>query len=211
MSELQEPQAWTEEERPGGEAEPLVKYASAVPSPRRALVACIAGSVLCTFGDHLHATQGVLGYPHVFAWSQAWWVPLLFFVSTLGVLTLTTVLRRALGGASVDPSWYGVAGDALAFITAYAFTAYAAVLPDVVLGVLTAWWIARMLSSRAASWVVALGAALAVLGPIVEHIVSSLGLFAYRYPDFWGVPRWLPALYLHIAPLAARLEARTRA
>jgi len=141
----------------------------------------------------------------------AWWGPLLFFGAAIAVLALAVGSRRALRGSPVDAAWPRIAGDALAFVTAYAFTAFAAELPDVVLAVLVGWWIARMLSSRAQPWVVALGLGLAVLGPLFEDRWASLGMFAYCRPDLAGVPRWLPALYLHVAPLAARLEARVSA
>jgi len=179
--------------------------------PRRVIAAAVGGAALCTFGDHLHATHGVLSYPRVYLASQAWWGPLLFFGAAIAVLALAVGSRRALRGSPVDAAWPRIAGDALAFVTAYAFTAFAAELPDVVLAVLVGWWIARMLSSRAQPWVVALGLGLAVLGPLFEDRWASLGMFAYCRPDLAGVPRWLPALYLHVAPLAARLEARVSA
>jgi len=48
-----------------------------------------------------------------------------------------------------------VAGDAIGFLCAYAFTAYAARLPDVVLWVLVGFWLARVLAGRPA-WLIGL-------------------------------------------------------
>src|SRR2546423_15600813 len=70
------------------------------------LVALIVGAGLCTVLDHQHVVWGVLAYPHPDFWEQAWWVPLLFFTSTLAALWATEPLRRLVGGspAAVSPA-----------------------------------------------------------------------------------------------------------
>jgi len=51
-------------------------------------------------------------------------------------------------------------------------------------------------AARPSLLVHAAGAALA--GPMAEFTISSTGLFTYADPDF-GVPRWLPTIYMHAA------------
>src|SRR6202022_2199590 len=78
---------------------------------------------------------------------QAWWVPLLFAGASLVIVANAGMLRRLLGGRPLPaPAARVVAADGLAFVTAYAFTAYGHTLPNVVAGVLFAWWLARVLS-----------------------------------------------------------------
>lgn len=47
---------------------------------------------------------------------------------------------------------------------------------------------------------VVLTTAAAVSGPLAEVVLSRLGVFRHRQPDFAGIPMWLPALYLAIGP-----------
>jgi hypothetical protein len=173
---------------------------------KRLVGAALVGAVLCTVGDHLHATNDVLSYPVVFAWSQAWWVPLLFVGASLAAVTGAGTARRLAGAPPLaSPGPARLAGDVLSFATAYAFTAYAHTLPNVVLAVLVAWWVARMLSFSAGAaprWILLLSLATAVLGTGFEAAWSALGFFHYHHPDVAGVPRWLPGIYLHVAPLA---------
>ena len=66
----------------------------------RWIVIAAGGALVCTLGDHLHATHDVLGYTDVFAWNQAWWVPLLFATASLAAVLGATPLRRLLGSRS---------------------------------------------------------------------------------------------------------------
>ncbi|MDB4998197.1 MAG: hypothetical protein JWM74_5629 [Myxococcaceae bacterium] len=170
--------------------------------------AALVGAVLCTVCDHLHATNGVLSYSAVFAWSQAWWVPLLFFAASLGAIVGVAAVRKLAGGKPIArPGPARLLSDVVAFVTAYAFTAYGHTLPNVVLAVLVLWWVARMLAlaeldAPAARWVVVFSLVTAVVGAGFEGTWSALGFFHYHHPDMIGVPRWLPGIYLHVAPLA---------
>jgi hypothetical protein len=166
--------------------------------------AAIAGSILCTVGDHLHATYGVLYYPAPFVWAQAWWVPLLFFCASLATLGGAGIVKRFFGGEGLAASTRQLVGTTIAFATAYAFTAFAHSQPNVVLALLVAWWMARVVSN-APPWLVAFSLVTAVLGSSFEAVLSSTGAFYYHHPDFMGVPRWLPGIYLHAALLAAPL------
>jgi hypothetical protein len=168
-------------------------------------VAVLLGATICFVCDHLHVTEGVLAYTHPVLWRQAWWVFPLFVGSTLVALTAARGMRRLFGGRPFGI--YPVVADVVAFATAYAFTAFAHTLPDVVLWVLVAAWIARVAGGTPA-WLVVYTLVSAAVGPAFEATLSRLGWFHYQHPDFLGVPRWLPALYLHIGFVAANLERR---
>jgi hypothetical protein len=93
------------------------------------------------------------------------------------------------------------ASDLVTFFTAYAFTAFAHTVPNVVLFVLVALWGARVVRGMPARHVL-FCLLVAVSGTCWEAMWSGFGFFRYRDPDFLGVPRWLPALYLHAAVAA---------
>jgi hypothetical protein len=171
------------------------------------LVLAVVGAAVCTAGDHLHATHGVLAYTHPTLWNQAWWVPLLFAGASLAAVAGATPLRRLFGArAPVPSSARELAGDGIAFIVAYAYTSFApADRPNVTLALLGFWWLERVVRGRAA-WLVVYSLVMALAGSAFEATWSALGFFAYAHPDVAGVPRWLPGIYLHAALLAGPLE-----
>ena len=173
----------------------------------RWLTVALGGAALCTVCDHLHATHGVLHYVHPFVWEQAWWVPLLFAIASLAAVAGATPIRRWLGARSAPPpTAREIASDGLAFVVAYAYTSFApADRPNLTLALSIGWWLARVVRGGA-GWLVAYSLALALAGSAFEATWSALGFFYYRHPDIAGVPRWLPAIYLHVALLAGPLE-----
>lgn len=170
-------------------------------------ILALVGGVVCTVCDHLHVITGVLAYPHPFLWGQAWWVPFLFAGAALLTVAGARPLLAAFGAPSEEraPTAREVAGDGVQFVTAYAFTAYGSPLPTVVAAVLTAWWAGRMIRSRRL-WMLPYSIAMAVGGTAFEAALSSTGAFHYLVPDFLGVPRWLPPLYLQVALLTGPLH-----
>jgi hypothetical protein len=164
-----------------------------------------AGAVICTACDHLHVVTGVLAYPHVAFWGEAWWVPLLFGAASVVIVANARGLRRLFRAPPLrSPTPRRVAAGGIAFVTAYAFTAFGHTLPDVVLAVLVGFWLARAL--QAPTWVIAYSLLVALGGSAFEATWSALGFFRYLVPDFAGIPRWLPGIYLHVAFLTADLE-----
>src|SRR5258708_7440388 len=129
----------------------------------RWIILAIVGSIVCTIGDHLHATHDVLAYPHVVFWNQAWWVPLPFAGAAVVAVLGATPIRR-LFGARVEPSPTArqIAGDGIAFATAYAFTSFVpATTPNVTLALLAAWWLARVVRGRP-TWLIVYSLLMAV-------------------------------------------------
>jgi hypothetical protein len=168
----------------------------------------IAGAIVCTVCDHLHVVTGVLVYPHPVFFQQAWWVPALFAGASVVIVANAGLVRRLRGAAPLpSPSPRQLIADALAFVTAYAFTAYGHGLPNLVLAVLVGFWAARALTSP--PWLALYSLLVAVGGSAFEGTWSALGFFHYLDPDVYHVPRWLPGIYLHVAFLTAALERLT--
>jgi hypothetical protein len=173
-------------------------------------IAVACGALLCTVLDHLHATHGVLVYPHPRVWRQAWWVPFLFGAATVVVLGAVEPVRRLLGGRrTAVPSVAELASAAIAFVAAYGFTSFGHRQPDVVWVLLTAWWVSRVLVGTP-GWVIAFCLLTALGGTSFEAGWSALGFFHYLHPDLLGVPRWLPCIYLHVGLLAVPVAAQLR-
>jgi len=156
-------------------------------------VAVLLGALVATVGDHLHVIYGVLFYPHAVLFQQALWVFPLFVVAAWAVLSGTETVRHALGGLCVPTD-----------LAEAAFTAVAAELPSLVLGVLVVTWGLRV--GRLPRWVFAFGLLAATCGVGCESALSAMGMFKYVDPDALGVPRWLPALYLHASLAGVRIR-----
>jgi len=172
------------------------------------IVLALVGSALCTVGDHLHATCGVLEYRHVFFWDQAWWVPPLFMgaalAAVLGCKPFLDWGKRT--GEVRRPDARQLLADGLGFFAAYAYTSFAAHdHPNVTLAVLVIAFIVRVLGERRPTWLVASCVALAAGGVLTEFAVSSTGGFHYLHPDFLATPRWLAGIYLHAGLIAGEL------
>lgn len=165
----------------------------------------IFGGVLCTLGDHLHATHDVLSYPSPMLGAQAWWVPLLFMGATLAVVRGAQLFTPA---DAPLPSPRVLGADLLSFCLAYGITSFTHTLPNVTLALLVLWWLARVTREESRG-VIFYSLTLAALGTAFEAALSSTGAFSYHHADFFGVPRWLPGIYLHAAPIAARLPKLT--
>ena len=176
----------------------------------RWLLLVLVGAVLCTLGDHLHATLGVLVYARVAFWDQAWWVAPLF-----GSATVVCVLgaRPFLGGpspASVAPPARLIA-DLVGFCAAYAYTSVAAHdRPLLTLLVLSVAFVVRVLGDARSPGLVLYSLLLAVGGTLFEAGLSSTGAFHYLHPDLLGVPMWLPGIYLHAGLIAGELSLLMR-
>jgi hypothetical protein len=181
--------------------------------PLRWVVLALVGSAICTVGDHLHATHGVLVYPRPDFWEQAWWVPLLFAAASIVTVAGAGPLRQLLGGRHREapaPTARQLAGDGIAFVAAYVYTSFApADRPNVTLAVLVAFWAARVVRG-APAWLIVYSLILGVAGSAFEGTWSALGFFHYVHPDVAGVPRWLPGIYLHVGVAAGSLEILMR-
>jgi hypothetical protein len=170
----------------------------------RWLLAFVSGAVVCTALDHQHVVWGVLSYPSPDFWMEAWWVPLLFGCATLVALAAVDPIRRLLGGQPMAGASGLAALDVANFAAAYYLTAVGNQQPDLVAALLFAAWLLRLAAGLPA-WAVAYCIGAAIVGPAFEATWSGLGFFQYHHPDFIGVARWLPLLYLHVGVVAVSI------
>jgi hypothetical protein len=166
----------------------------------------LLGAVVCTICDHLHVIYDVLYYPKPVFWQQAWWVPLLFGTASVVFVAGAEPIRRVLAGRVLPrPTPAQLTGDAIGLVAAYSLTAFAHTLPDAVLGINLAFWLARVLRGTPV-WLVIYCVIVAIGGVAFEGFWSWLGFFYYKNPDFLGTPRWLFTIYLHVSFLTAGLS-----
>lgn len=181
----------------------------------RPLVWLVAfGATVGTLLDAMHTFSGTTEYTAAFVLRTAWWVPLLF-ASAYGLGGFLYAVTHARLTASRDaPSWRDATLGVAAFAALYAASAYLPAGNAVKLGVLMAGAVALWAWLDRTRWGIALAAVAAVAGPLTEIALTRLGMFRHRQPDAWGVPMWLPALYLASGPsfgqFARRVVLHTR-
>jgi hypothetical protein len=174
----------------------------------RWVVLVVVGSAICTYGDHLHATHGVLAYRKIDYGAQAWWVPFLFAAASLVTVLLArpfVALARARGPLPM-PDIARIAADGIGFFAAYAYTSFAPhERPSVTLAVLVIAFLVRVVGDRRPLWQGVYCILLGLGGVITEATISATGVFWYLHPDFLGTTRWLAGIYLHAGLLASDL------
>ncbi len=156
------------------------------------------GATLGTFLDWLHVVSRTTEYARPSLFGQPFWVPLLFGWAAV-MLGLGRLVTGRLIRESPRPATLGEALFALGmFVVAYLESAY---LPDsVALLALsgTALGLGLGLDRSLAGLVAMLLAAL--FGSLTEIAIIAAGGFVYVGADgpgfFFGIPHWLPVLYL---------------
>jgi hypothetical protein len=164
------------------------------------------GAVLGTLCDRLHVRFGVLWYPHPAPWlgGQAAWVPPLFAGAALVLVNGYRPIGHWFHDDDPAPRWR-VGLPLVWFVAAYLATALLAQYPTALTALLVLTWLGRvMVNPHRATVVYAITCA--IVGPAFEAALSSTGAFFYTRPA-WVVPEWLPALYLHLAPLVRHVYA----
>lgn len=174
----------------------------------RWLVLAVVGSAICTFGDHLHATHGVLTYRKIDYGAQAWWVPLLFATAAIVcVLLARPFIAFARARAPlVAPEVARIVADAVGFVGGYVYTSFAPhERPNVTFLVLAVAFVVRVIGERRPAWQITYCLLLGVGGVVTEATISATGGFWYLHPDVLGTARWLSGIYFHAGLLASDL------
>lgn len=170
------------------------------------VLASLIGGALCLWLDYLHATHGVTGYFRADLGLQPWWTPFLFVGATAATVAMAQVTRRLLRGAPVTVTPLGLVADFGAFVGAYALTSFLYDRPNLLALILVVGWAARTVG-RVPGWVIVYSLCTGAAGFVVEATLIALHQFYYQHPDWLGVARWLPAIYLHAGVLGASLAA----
>ena len=166
--------------------------------------------------DALHVVTGVLSYrsPELFG-VQAFWVLPLFACAGLalgmGHRHSAVPLATRFFAATVRPTttWAALGGLG-ALLLAYASSGALQGTPIIALfGYVALWSIVVWrvdADARPALILHSLGAA--IVGPLVEMAISSTGAFTHAHNDIFGVPLWLPGIYLNAAAASHLLDRR---
>lgn len=171
---------------------------------QRALVAFMVGGIVGLLLDQIHVHYQVLYYPKPWLWGQAWWVMPLFGATTLVVATGADWWISRKPDAGRDEGLLEAAGM---FLAAYWASGQWHQHP---IGLSIAYAIVLPLRTTRPS-TLAFAGLLALGGVLFEIGLSSTGAFVYRFPDMFGVPLWLPGLYMHGAALGLAIARALRA
>ncbi|MFO0625621.1 MAG: hypothetical protein U0325_08380 [Polyangiales bacterium] len=186
------------------------------PSPvMRWVTAVAAGSLMCTLCDQVHVHTGVLAYRVPAVAGQAAWVPLVFVLAAFAGLAqwsllarLDPAVRRDLAGGSRDRWGTREAVYAVVWmVLIYSSSGFVQGAPRAAFAVYVVLFMLRAWSLRAPG-VVTHALLFAVGGTAFEAVLSSTGAFWYTRPELFGVPVWLPGLYLHGAFVARAVMRR---
>ena len=153
----------------------------------------LTGATLGSLLDGIHSHFGAVSYTHPVFARTAWWVPLLY----CGAYALGAARPWLARNEPPLPAGKAALGMGL-FILAYALTVapWPLAVRAVIIGLLfvTGWWTC----DRTRLGLLIAGLA-AVGGPAVEISLIHAGTFVHHEVLLWGIPGWLPLLYLTAA------------
>ncbi len=173
-------------------------------SPARVALIVIIGGVAGAGLDQIcHVRFGVLWYPRPEPglFDQPWWVAPQFGLVTLLAILASIPFARAARSIARETWVSPIVTGLLWLVGAYLATGVFRDHPVPLTATLGALFIGRIALRRERWILLAWGIMMAIGGCGYEILVSRAGFFLYTRPD-WVVPMWLPAVYLHAAPLA---------
>ena len=154
----------------------------------------IWGATMGTGLDAFHVYSKVERYAMPVFLGVAWWVPLLFGGAAVAIGYSHLMVDPLLGQLRVPRKLQMCIVQLLWVVLAYTISATSiSSLSKVGLMMIVYvnfWFVAGK------GWQnVVLSLATAITGTLVEMVLVAAGAFAYRHPDFIGVPYWLPCIY----------------
>ncbi len=172
--------------------------------PGRLALLFLFGAVVLSIFDGFHTHSGTTAYPDPLLLQAAWWVPFEFgFVTAAGGLFYAWAYRAL--GATRRPARSHIGVAFALFGAAYFASGYLpasnAVKSAVLLAAFAAAWVA---SDRTWQGVV-LSLVAAAGGCATEMTLTRAGSFTHLQADRWGIPMWLPFLYLVSGPAIGQL------
>jgi len=160
------------------------------------------GATVGSLLDGIHTFSGVTAYAHPVVLRTAWWVPLLFG----GAFTIG-LIRPLLDKRTPRPSWPSILGPFALFIAAY-FVTVAPLAWPYVTGLVTLMFLVSWATFDRSPIQLVIALAAGFGGPAIESLLVSQGLFRHLQTLAFGVPGWLPALYLTASVALCRLALR---
>lgn len=174
----------------------------------------LLGAVASLIGDHSHVATGTTVYftdAVPFVWSSPIWFPLMVGAATVSIAELRLHLPVPRTDVTARQGLAGVATVLAVYVTTALFhTAPAVPVNVLVLALAIITWCVLGDGPGAVCGVIA-----AIVGPIVEAVLSTVGVFAYADDSdaLFGVGPWLPALYFAfgvVVALLAEVAAKDR-
>ena len=161
----------------------------------------IVAALVGTLADELfHHRPQALEYPNG---HQEWYVPVIFASAALACLLGGRIAERIRPAPAETADRTLVLHDLLWLLAAYAASGWLARKPWLDFAVLAVAFLLRL------PWRISANTAIVVLaatvgGPLVEVVLTRMGLFAWDPTRALaiGIPVWLPVLYLHVGLLA---------
>jgi len=164
--------------------------------PVRLVILTIVGAILGSLLDGFHTHSGTTVYTHPWLFLMAWWTPILF--GGANVVMVVTHLE-------LDKRWQRIGPrlslPQLLMLTTWFFALYylSGYLPTnnrgiaLILG--CSWALLWIRFDR--SWQgIVLALMTGAVGCLVEITLIYLGTYHFSRPDRFGIPQWLPALYM---------------
>jgi hypothetical protein len=173
----------------------------------QAVVVFLGGGLLISLGDRAHIEFGVLTQNNTSFLGQAWWVVPMFGAVSLTLFYGYRALRVWFDEPESKREPKRAVLNAALFLIVYCSTGPLARFGFSLALLLSGLWVLRVLLHRENRATLLLSLLIAVLGPLGEVLVSTLGLFHYTNPDVGLVHSWLPAVYLHGGLVVPRVEA----
>jgi hypothetical protein len=153
----------------------------------------IVGSSLGASLDLFHNLGGVSGYLHPSLWGLPWWVFPEFGVAVV-LIALTHHLFQH--KSRVSPNIIHIPGSLVLFASFYGLSAVLAAQPVLCLFILLIGFIGLWYWTDRSRKGLMIAVGVAIAGTSFEALLTQTGHFFYWEPHLWGVPFWLPLLYL---------------
>lgn len=168
---------------------------------KKFILAFLLGVLTFTPWEVLMVSRRVVEFSRPDFWGVPWWIPVTFGCVLAGGFFLFTVIDHLLKiRVDYHPAFLGLEYILLSgfYLSIFFFRQYPYFL---LLGLLLVILVRLIFFHRPMDWIYfVLGAC---LGPTLEMILSSLGLYSFTEPDFLGMPYWLPIFWGNVA-LATR-------
>src|SRR3989338_10382862 len=174
------------------------------------LILFMVGAIVGSFFDGFHTHSLTTQYPHPWKWQMAWWVPLLFGSASVTIGISHLWLDKKWAKPVNHLTWPIVLIGFMCFGMIYYASGFFKLAPftktlSLATASLIIWY---FFDASRQGLIVAFGTA--IIGCLVEIILIQLGLFRYIFPDFLGIPYWLPFPYIaasiSVGNLARKLE-----
>ena len=162
---------------------------------RFVLTLFLMGITLGPLFDGFHTYSGTTAYPNPLFLKMAWWVPLLFGIAYVVIGVTHFDFYKFFKAKKQFLGWSQVIIGFLSFALIYFASGF------LIEGPLKT---VLLFSSAILIWVLFSGTwqglTLAIFtglsGTLIEILFIHYKTFFYLQPDLWGIPYWLPALYL---------------